>query len=564
MLPAVTGIGGRFKDSMTAFSAVGRNTNLRWLELAWALSSVAYFAHLIAVSVYAYNIGGEKAVGLIFLARLIPAALIAPFAGMLGDRYPRERVLLLTNVSRVVLIAASAAAVFADADPWVVYGLSIAVAIATTPFRSAQAALTPSLARTPEELTAANAVASGVESIAIFVGPALAGALLGVASIGLVFTITALLVVASAIFLVLISVERAEQPRRELAASTIASERLAGFTILGRDPALRVMMMLLTAQTAVFGAVQVFIVVAAIELLDLGEGGVGYLNAAIGVGAFIGAVAALSLTGARRLSPAFLAGIVLIGLPLIAIGVSQDVVVAVIVLAIMGVGSSLVDVAGLTLVQRAVPDDVLARVFGVIQMLWLASIGIGAAVVPVLIAWLGIEGALIAAGVFLPLLVVLLGTRVARIDATAAAPDPDELRILAAVPIFAPLPGGSLEHVAARLVPLRVEPGTVIVREGDAGDRFYIVAEGTIDVSQHGSTISELAAGGYFGEIALLRDVPRTATVTARTNVVLYALDRDDFLAAVTGHPQSAEAAESVMSSRLAGPASVGYRSAGS
>lgn len=561
MLSAMAGVGRRFKDSMAAFGAVGRNANLRWLELAWAASIVGHYAFLIAVSVYAYGIGGEKAVGLIFLARLIPAALIAPFAGMLGDRYPRERVLLFTNAARVVLVGAAALGVFLDADPWVIYAFSIAATIATTPFRSAQAALTPSLARGPAELTAANAVASGVESIAVFAGPALAGILLAVASTGVVFTITALLIVASALFLLLIHVERAEQPRRELDASTIAAERFAGFTILARSPALRVMMVLLTAQTAVFGAVQVFIVVAAIELLDLGEGGVGYLNAAMGVGAFIGAVGALSLTGARRLSPAFLAGVVLIGLPLIAIGVSQEIVVAVIVLAIMGIGSSLVDVAGLTLVQRAVPDDVLARVFGVIQMLWLASIGIGAAIVPVLIAWLGIEGALIAAGVFLPLLVVLLGTKVARIDATAAAPDPEELRILAAVPIFAPLPGGSLEHVAARLVPLRVERGTVIVREGDAGDRFYIVAEGEIDVSQDGRTISELAAGGYFGEIALLRDVARTATVTARTDVVLYALDRDDFLAAVTGHPQSAEAAETVMSARLAGPASMGYRS---
>lgn len=561
MLSAMAGVGRRFKDSMAAFGAVGRNANLRWLELAWAASIVGHYAFLIAVSVYAYGIGGEKAVGLIFLARLIPAALIAPFAGMLGDRYPRERVLLFTNAARVVLVGAAALGVFLDADPWVIYAFSIAATIATTPFRSAQAALTPSLARGPAELTAANAVASGVESIAVFAGPALAGILLAVASTGVVFTITALLIVASALFLLLIHVERAEQPRRELDASTIAAERFAGFTILARSPALRVMMVLLTAQTAVFGAVQVFIVVAAIELLDLGEGGVGYLNAAMGVGAFIGAVGALSLTGARRLSPAFLAGVVLIGLPLIAIGVSQEIVVAVIVLAIMGIGSSLVDVAGLTLVQRAVPDDVLARVFGVIQMLWLASIGIGAAIVPVLIAWLGIEGALIAAGVFLPLLVVLLGTKVARIDATAAAPDPEELRILAAVPIFAPLPGGSLEHVAARLVPLRVERGTVIVREGDAGDRFYIVAEGEIDVSQDGRTISELAAGGYFGEIALLRDVARTATVTARTDVVLYALDRDDFLAAVTGHPQSAEAAETVMSARLAGPASTGYRS---
>jgi MFS family permease len=562
MLRDVGGIGGRLKDSLAAFGSVWKNANLRWLELAWTASIVGHYAFLIAVSVYAYGIGGEKAVGLIFLARLIPAALVAPFAGMLGDRYPRERVLLVTNVTRIVLVGASAIGVFADADPWVVYGFSIAATIATTPFRSSQAALTPALARTPEELTAANAVASGIESVAVFAGPALAGVLLAVASTGVVFTITALLIVVSAFFLILIQVTQADRPPRELDASTIAAERLAGFTTLGRHASLRVMMALLTAQTTIFGAVQVFIVVIAIQLLDLGDGGVGYLNAAIGVGAFAGAVGALSLTGAKRLSSAFLAGVVLIGLPLIAIGISQNVVVAVVALALMGIGSSFVDVAGLTLVQRAVPDDVLARVFGVIQMLWLASIGIGAALVPALISWLGVETALIATGAFLPLLVLLLGPTVAKIDAAAAAPEASELRILASVPIFAPLPGGSLEHLAARLVPLRVDAGTVIVREGDAGDRFYIVTEGEVEVSQYDRLVSELAAGGYFGEIALLRDVPRTATVTARTDAVLYALDRDDFLAAVTGHPQSAEAAETVMSARLSGPASTGYRSA--
>lgn len=546
---------------MAAFAAVGRNANLRWLELAWTASIVGHYAFLIAVSVYAYGVGGEKAVGLIFLARLIPAALIAPFAGLLGDRYPRERVLLLTNVTRIVFVLAAAAAVFADAAPWVVYLLSIAATIVTTPFRSAQAALTPALARTPAELTAANAVASGVESIAVFVGPALAGVLFAVASAGVVFTITALLLVVSLVFIVLISVERKERPRHEVEASTIASEALAGFTAIGRHPALRVMMLLLTAQTAVAGAVQVFIVVAAIELLELGEGGVGYLNSAMGVGAFIGAVAALSLTGARRLSPAFIVGVVLAGLPLVAIGIKPEVVVAVIVLGILGAGVSLVDISGLTLVQRAVPDDVLARVFGVIQMLWLASMGVGAAVVPLLISLLGIKGALIATGTVLPALAVALGSKVARIDATAVAPEAEELRILASVPIFAPLPGGSLEHLAARLVPLRVEPGTVIVREGDAGDRFYIVAEGSLEVSQDGFPVTELDAGDYFGEIALIRDVARTATVTARTLVVLYALDREDFLAAVTGHPQSTEAAETVASARLAGPASTGYRS---
>ncbi len=555
------GAARRWKDSLTAFASVWRNANLRWLELAWAAAIVGHYAFLIAVSVYAYEVGGEKAVGLIFLARLIPAALVAPFAGMLGDRYPRERVLLYTNITRIALVGASAAAVFADADPWVVYGLSIAATIATTPFRSSQAALTPTLARTPEELTAANAVASGIDSIALFAGPALAGLLLAVASTGVVFSATAALILISALFLLLMSVERTEQPRRELDASTIASERLAGFTTLARNAPLRVMVLLLTVQTGMFGAVQVLIVVASIDLLGLGEGGVGYLNAAIGIGAFIGAVVALTLTGAKRLSPAFLAGLAMTGLPLVVLGVWQEVGVALVVFAVIGLANSYGDVAGLTLIQRAVPDEVMARVFGVLQMLWLAAMGIGAAFAPALIAWLGTETAIVATGLVVPALVAVFAVSVARIDASAPAPEADELRVLATVPIFAPLPGGSLEHLATRLVPLRVDPGTVIVREGDAGDRFYIVAEGEIEVSQYGRTVSELEAGGYFGEIALLRDVPRTATVTARTNAVLYALDREDFLSAVTGHPQSAEAAESVMSARLSGPAAAGPRS---
>ena len=560
MLSAVAGPGRRFKDSMSAFGAVARNANLRWLELAWAASIVGHYAFLIAVSVYAYGVGGDGAVGLIFLARLVPAAVIAPFAGMLGDRFPRERVLLATHLTRIVLVGAAALAVFADASSWVVYGLAIAATIATTPFRSSQAALTPTLAQTPEELTAANAVASGIESVAVFAGPALAGVLLAVASTGTVFLITALLIVVSAGFLVLIQIERREQPSRELDASTIAAERIAGFTTLGRHPSLRVMMGLLTAQTAMFGALQVFIVVTAIELLDLGEGGVGYLNAAIGVGAFVGAVASLSLTGAARLSPAFLVGLIVTGLPLVAIGLSPSVALAVLALAVMGIGNTFVDVAGLTLVQRSVPDDVLARVFGVIQMLWLASMGIGAAIAPALISWLGVENALVVAGIFLPVLVVISARTVARIDAHAKAPDAHELRILTGVPIFAPLPGGSLEHIASRLVPLRLEPGAVVVREGDEGDRFYILAEGELEVTQEGAHLRDVQPGDYFGEIALLRDVPRTATVTAKTDAVLYALDRDEFLAAVTGHPQSAEAAETVMSARLAGPASTGYR----
>ena len=548
------------RDSASAFASVARNADLRRLELAWTASVVGHYAFLVTVSVYAYEQGGARAVGLVFLARLVPAALVSPFAGLLADRFPRQRVLVGTELTRFVLVGACALGVLADAPVLVVYGLAIAATIAVTPYRSAHASLTPSLTRTPSELTAANAVTSGVESLAVFVGPALAGLLLAVADTSAAFLVTVVLLVVSTFFLTLIELGAAERPRAEIEPATLLSEAFAGFRAIRGEPTLRVMLVLLTAQTAVAGLVQVYIVVTAIELLDLGAGGVGFLNSAMGVGALLGAVAALSLTGVQRLGLPFMLGNLMWGLPLVVVGLWPEAAVALLVFALIGLGNSVADVAGLTIIQRSVPDDVLARVFGVIQMLWFAAIGIGAAIAPALIAWLEIDLALIVTGLAMVGIVALFWPRVARIDAAAAPPREEELRVLTNVPIFAPLPGGSLEHLASRLVPLRVDPGTVIVREGDAGDRFYIVAEGAVEISEEGKPISELNAGGYFGEIALLRDVPRTATVTAKTSVVLYALDREDFLAAVTSHAPSAHAAEEVVSSRLAGVPVAGTR----
>ena len=561
MLRAVRSLGSRLGSSGAAVAAVFRNAGLRWLELSWTAWILGHWAYLIAVSVYAYNEGGEKAVGIVFLLRLVPAAIVSPFAGLLADRLRREQVLIFANLGRISLISAAAMGVILGAPPYLVYALAIVDAIVATPVRSAQAALMPALARDPAELTAANAVARGVESFAVFGGPALAGLLLAVTSTGAVFVVTALMLAVSVIFVGFIRVPRRARPKSEVEASTIVSEAFAGFRAIGRDPSLRVMMGLFTAETAIAGTLQVYIVILALETLDLGDGGVGFLNSAMGVGALIGAVSALSLAGVRRLSPAFLVGLLLRGLPLVAVGLLTDsLVLVLILLGVFGLGGAFVDVPGLTIVQRSVPEDVLARVFGVIQMLWLSSIGIGAALAPVLVGWLGLDGALVATGLLLPALVVLFGFRLVRIDAEAEPPQLDELRILASIPIFTPLPGMSLEHLAGRLVPLRQDPGTAIVREGDSGDRFYIVAEGVVEVSEHGRVLSELTAGGYFGEIALLRDVPRTATVTAKTAVVLYALDREDFLAAVTSHAPSAEAAEEVVSSRLAGIPVAGAR----
>ena len=546
------GVAAHLRESGRSFAAVLRSANLRRLESAWTAVAIGHWGLLVAVSVYAYGQGGERAVGIIFLLRLVPAGLLAPFAGVLGDRYRREAVLFVSALLRCALCAGAAVGVALDAPAPLVYTLAILTSIANAPYKSAQAALTPTLAATPSELTAANAVSSTVESLAFFLGPAIAGLLLAVTGVDVVLALAAAMFGIASLVILRLHAPRIEAPK-EVEASTIFSECLAGFRVVFRHRELRVLIGLFTAQTLVAGLMLVFLVVVAIEMLDLGDEGVGYLNSAFGVGALIGALGALGLTGARRLSPGFLVGLLLWGVPLAVLGLWSTVVVALVLFAVMGAGNSLVDVAGYTLVQRAVPDEVLARVFGVLQFALLISLGIGGALAPVLTDLFGLENALIVSGLFLPALVLLFGRTVARIDAEAAAPETQELRLLTGVPIFAPLPGTALEHIAGRLVPLRIDPGTVVVREGDAGDRFYVIVEGDVEVTAAGTPVSVLGPGGYFGEIALLKDVPRTATVTAKTPLVLYALEREDFLATVTGHAPSAKAAESVIGARLSG-----------
>ena len=564
MLSAVEGVRKQLADSAVAFRSVFANPNLRRLELAWAGSIVGHWALGVAVAVYAYGVGGAAAVGLLYLLRMVPSAVFSPFAAVLADRYRREAVMLASDLVRVALIAAAAAGVFADAPPAAIYALVVLAGLAAAPFRPAQAAISPSLARTPDELTATNVVSSTIESVGFFVGPALAGLLLAVASTGTVFTATAGLVLWSALCISGIRT-RAAPKERAREGSTIAAEALAGFRTVVSYSRLRVIFGLFAAQTLLAGALQVLLVVTALELLDLGKSGVGFLTSSIGVGALVGAIGSFALVGRRRLGPPFIVGILLFGVPLALIGVWPTTVAALLLLGLVGAGNTLVDVAGFTLLQRAVPDEVLARVFGVVQMLWLGSMGLGAIVIAPIADGLGGRAALIVAGAFLPAVVVLLGTRVLTIDAAAEGPAPDQLALLRSIPIFAPLPGTPLEHLAARLIPVRLDAGAAVVRQGERGDRFYIVVEGKVDVSADGKPVATLGPGGYFGEIALLRDVPRTATVTAGTPVTLYALEREDFVAAVTSHAPSAAAADAVVGARLAalGPGREGASVAG-
>jgi MFS family permease len=536
-------------QSAVAVGSVVRNRDLRRVELALAGSELGDWAWVIALAVFAYDSGGATAVGLVGLLRILPAAFAAPFASVLADRFPRRRVMVSADIGRAIVLGVAAAAVSAAAPAGLVYGLAALVSLIATAFRPAQAALLPNIARTPEELTAANIASSTIESVTMFGGPALGGLVLAATSMPVVFAMSAAAFVWSAVLVSGISDAR-DRPQAAERKETVVSAALAGFRTVLADRRVLLLVSLLGAQTLVAGALNVLVVVTALELLDLGEAGVGYLFSAVGIGGLVGAAASLALVGRRRLAFAFGLGVLAWGLPIALIAASSSTAMTLILLGIVGLANTVVDVAGLTLLQRAVPDDVLARVFGVLETFMLATVALGSALAAVLVSTLGTRAALAVVGCFLPALVLLFWRRLAHVDAAAPVPGRG-LELLRRVPFLAGLPAATLEHLAGSLTALTLPAGSRVFAAGERGDRFYVIDVGEVDISADDRRLAVGGPGAYFGEIALLRAVPRTATVTARSDVSLYLLDRDEFVAAVTGHASSREAADAVVASRL-------------
>jgi MFS family permease len=539
----------QLRDSLRAFAGIYRNPSLRRLQLAWIGSSVGTWGYVVALMVYAYRQGGPAAVGLVGLIRWFPAAIAAPFGGMLGDRFSRLRVMVLSDLVRAAAMAAAAVAIAVDSPATIVYLLAVLVTLVSQAFQPAESALLPTLAESPEELAAANVASSTIESAGYFVGPALGGILLAVSNVQTVFAATAAAFLWSAAMVSLIRLH-APEPAREAARGTWQHEALAGFRTIWHDSRLRLIIGLFAAQTLVYGAFVVLTAVAAIRLLDLGSPGIGYLNAALGVGGLIGGIVAVVLVGVRRLALTFGLALILWGGPILLVGLWAQAAPAFVLIALAGLGLTLVDVAGFTLLQRAVPEEVLARVFGVLHSAFYATGGVGAILAPVLVDWLGIRGALIVTGAVLPAVTLPLFGLLAHIDRTLTVPTA-ELRRLREIEMFAPLPAPTLEALAGSLTRMPIPAGEIVFRQGDHGDRFYIVDSGEVEIEVDGRVANVLGPGDHFGEIALLRDIPRTGTARARKETQLYALDRDAFLGAVTGHAASTEAAETVVVARL-------------
>jgi MFS family permease len=554
-------LGERLRESQTSLVEVFRNVGLRRLNLALAGSVMGDWAYSVAVAVYAFREGGATTLGLFGVARFVSMAVAAPLMSVLADRVDRLRLMVTVDVLRAILVALAAVVVLSEGPELAVYALSLSVSLLGTAFRPAQMALLPSLARRPAELTAANVTANTIEAVGSFIGPALAGAMLVVADVPLVFAFDALTFVWSGILVALVpapvtpeaeEVEADAGPTDEAPTSrNPLAGAGAGFRAIFSSRDLTILVALYCAQTVVAGASFVFDVAIVLDLLDMQESSVGLIDAFMGIGGLIGGFVALVLATRGRLAGDFGIGVILWSAPLLLVVAWPGLPSVLLAMALLGLGNSLVDINAFTIIQRLVPDQVMGRVFGALEGALIAGMAVGSLAMPFLINTVGLRTGLFVIAVSVLALSLLAIPALRHIDTVALAPEGvDAIR---SIPLFAPLPDQGVERLARAAELVEVAAGEQVFAQGDRGDLYYAIESGRARVVVDGVQVDLLGPGQGFGEIALLRDEPRRATIVAESDLVLRAVGRRVFLHVVTGHEEASAQADRLIFDMIGG-----------
>jgi hypothetical protein len=532
---------------MHAFRSLTGNQALVRVLGGYALFILTEYAVWMAVLVFAYSHGGATIAALVALVQLVPAAVLAPIGAAVAER--RSPVILLARgyLVQAAGMAAMAAAVYADV-PVAAYAFAAVTSVALTTTRPAQSALIPSVAVTPDQLTAANVVVSWLEAVGVMVSGLLVGVVISVAGVGSVFAVCAGLGVVAMLLVTGLTVPTLASPQEDPQA--VAAGVGEGLRLVARRPRLRLMLTLLTAEAVVAGALDLLFVILAIGVLDRSQAWVGYLNSTYGVGAVLAATVSAMLIGRRLGAPILGAALLLSGV-LAALGFGLGLAGTLALLVVAGAASTLLDVALRMLLQRSVPPHLLVRVFGVLEGLTMAGYAVGVLLVPLLVHLGGNRLALIGVATVLPLAALVGGWALFALDAEVPVPVV-EIALLRSLPLFAELPAPAIEGLAAALTPVHLPAGTVLIQQGDQGDAYYAIAAGELDALQDGQFLRRCGRGEGVGEIALLRAIPRTATVIAHTAATVYQLNRDLFLTTVLGHAATRRLADHIADTRLA------------
>jgi MFS family permease len=550
----MTGAPRRLTEALSAFKRTLQVPNLRRAQLSFGADWSSWWGVTVAVGILAFHHGGAAAVGIVGVIRMLPAALLAPVAGVVVDRYRRERVLVGVGLVRAAALGGAALVVWLLGSTLPAYALVAVAAAAHTLYRPAHSALLPSICTTATELTSANVVRGLLDSLSALVGPALAGVLVGPIGVAGVFAVCAAAALWSAWLIARVDYEA--PPRLvEAVRSRAVREAIEGVAVIGRWPDVRLLTILGCLQTFTRGCFAVFSVVVALQLLGLHDSGVGLLTAGFGAGAVLGSLAISLLVRSSAFARWLAVGIAGWGIPFIALAATSSEVVAIALLAVVGVANAIVDVSYFTLLQWLVPDELMGRVFSSDESLLTLGVAAGSLAAPGLIAVFGIRGALIAAGLLAPVGTLLALSRLRALD-TRMQTAGDTVAFLQRVAMLAPLPLATITSLAASTSTQVASPGRVVIEEGTVGDDFYVIAEGQAEVLVHGAGVRCLGPGDCFGEIAALTGRRRTSTVRANTELHLLRFHRAYFVRAVTGYTPSNTAASALVEERLAHAAS--------
>ena len=519
------------------YRAVLRRRDARLLFGGLLVSATGSWAYNVALLAFVFertgSLGWVAAAG---LGRFVPALIFSAYGGVVAERFERVRLMLASDLACTVWQAALALLAVLDGPVALAIALAGLTAVSNIVYAPAVEATLPQIAG-EDDLAAANALNATIENVTIVAGPAIGAALLSVGSPALAFAVNAATFALSA--LLVASMRTRSQPVDVTDAGRAGplAQMAAGAGAIVANPTVRLLVGFSVLASFVYGTDTALLVKVADERLDMGADGFGLLLAGQGIGGVLMALAVNRLAASRRLGVIILAGMAVYCLPTALLTV--------------------VDVMAVTALQRTVPGDLLARVFGVFFAFVLGAISLGTLIVPPLVALLGLDAALLIMGFGPPALGLLAYPALARMDRVAAARLAElapRIAVLERLGIFSAAGRAALERLAAACTDVAVPAGTAIVREGDRADALYVLVSGSVEVTARGEAGGEeqvlrtMPAGSYFGEIGLLEGIPRTATVTAAEPCTLLRLQGDAFLEALTAGPSTGTLVEDARS----------------
>ncbi len=521
-----------------------RSAELRRVQLAFTGFSISEHATWLAVLFFALERGGPREVGLIAFIQLVPSVVLTPFSSYAGDRFRPQRVLAAGYAIQSVSMAVVAFAMLSG-NGILVYAASTIAATAVSFTRPVMGSLLPTLTHRPADLVAANVVTGVIQQIGRLGGPLMAGLLMAFHAPSSVFAACALITGAACLMVVLIpAVDEHLYDAPDV--GDLTDRMFAGFATMRREARLRTLVGLMAAAGLVGGIADVLFVTFAAERLDGGGGQAGLLAAAFGVGGILGVVAVSRVVRGTQVEGIFVASALLVSLALASMALSDGLVTGLLLFALLGVGVSLVQFTAAVTIQRQAPTEVLARVFGIVEGAEAGAMAVAGLLVTVLVVWFSVNEAFVALAMVVFALIGLGIVTLRRHGDDTTPVDDEIIDRLVHDQVFAALPAPKMERLGRTAVRRRSPVGTAVVVQGDVGEHYFLIVDGTLSVVRDGKTVNSLGAGQSFGEIALLRDVPRTSTVAATSDVELLMIARDDFLEAVTGHPRSLATAHGI------------------